>query len=154
MGHTGLDVFARILEQEMQVAVAVNSAKDFIVLDRKCLFFSDAEQNIMKAIYKGDQQAAVKAAEEFGLLKFKDGKPTFNLERMELEEKLAILGIDVLAVGTTWGVTGVLKLTGRERPDGSNNRSFPSGHAAIASVSGAVSSSVTSGMRRKWSPND
>lgn len=38
----------------------------------------------------------------------------------------------------THGITGILKLgTGRERPDGSNSRSFPSGH-----VSGTVCSTV------------
>jgi len=66
----------------------------FMDYRRKGLYLSDAEKEIMKAIYKGDLSGAVKAAEEFGLLKFKDGKPAFNLERMELEEKLTELGIE------------------------------------------------------------
>ncbi|UCG56843.1 MAG: phosphatase PAP2 family protein [Phycisphaerales bacterium] len=43
------------------------------------------------------------------------------------------LGVEFAAVGATGGVTSLLKVaTGRRRPDGSNNRSFPSGHASSA----------------------
>jgi membrane-associated phospholipid phosphatase len=48
----------------------------------------------------------------------------FKLERVVLEE---------LGVLLTAGVTDVLKdVTGRERPDGANDRSFPSGHTSQA----------------------
>ncbi len=39
----------------------------------------------------------------------------------------------------TYGITGILKLgTGRERPDGSNSRSFPSGHSAGTACSAFI----------------
>lgn len=56
-------------------------------------FFSAAEKAILAELLKGDKKAAIKKAEELNLLSYSDGKPSSNLERMELENKLNNLGI-------------------------------------------------------------
>jgi hypothetical protein len=49
--------------------------------------------------------------------------------------KAKLLGTEYLTVKTTRGITSGLKsLTQRERPNESNDRSFPSGHATSASI--------------------
>jgi thymidylate synthase (FAD) len=56
--------------------------------------FSKAELSILSALLKGEKSAAIKLAQKHDLLKYVDGKPSSNLERMELENKMLDLGID------------------------------------------------------------
>ena len=56
-------------------------------------FFSQAEKEIIRAIMSSDGKEALKLAEKHGLVKYKDGKITGNLERMELEQKLDELNV-------------------------------------------------------------
>ncbi len=85
--------YAKIIGEEIVARWAPLAWEAFSDYKLKGKYFSDSETEILKAIYAGDKQKAVKAAENFGLLKFKNGEPTFNLERMELEEKLQEMGI-------------------------------------------------------------
>ncbi len=57
--------------------------------------FSKRDGQIVSALAAGDKQKAKALAEEFGWLKYKDGKPTFQIERFELEEKLKQLKIEI-----------------------------------------------------------
>ncbi len=57
--------------------------------------FSKRDGQIMSALAAGDPQKAKALAEEFGWLKYKEGKPTFQIERFELEEKLKKLKIEI-----------------------------------------------------------
>jgi thymidylate synthase (FAD) len=56
--------------------------------------FSNQETGILKELYKGNKSEANKLADSFGWLKIIDKRFTKNIERMEFEEKLEILGID------------------------------------------------------------
>lgn len=56
-------------------------------------YYSAAENAILQAMLSGDREKAIAAAEEAGLVSYKDGKLKFNLERMEFEEKLQRLNI-------------------------------------------------------------
>ncbi|MGL2966107.1 phosphatase PAP2 family protein [Flavobacterium sp. XGLA_31] len=47
-----------------------------------------------------------------------------------LKDRTVIIGTSMLLVATT--VTALKRITKEERPDGSNNESFPSGHTALA----------------------
>jgi len=50
-----------------------------------------------------------------------------------LVDKLKGGGVEIGAVAASGGLTSLLKqAVGRERPDGSNNNSFPSGHSTGA----------------------
>jgi hypothetical protein len=50
---------------------------------------------IISALAAGDKQKAKLLAEKFGWLKYKNGKPAFQIERFELEEKLKQLHIEI-----------------------------------------------------------
>jgi thymidylate synthase (FAD) len=56
--------------------------------------FSNQETEILKELYKGNKSEANKLADSFGWLKIIDKRFTKNIERMEFEEKLDMLGID------------------------------------------------------------
>jgi thymidylate synthase (FAD) len=58
------------------------------------LTFSHQENEILKKIYAGKKQEAVALADSFGWLKIIDTRFTKNIERMEFEEKLDLLGIE------------------------------------------------------------
>ena len=55
------------------------------------LTFHDKE--IIKALIAGDKEKAIQLAEQFGFIKYKEGKLTMNIERLELEDKLKELGL-------------------------------------------------------------
>ena len=55
--------------------------------------FSATELAIISSLLKGNKKEAVQIAEKKDLLKYVDGKPVSNLERMEFENKLLNLGI-------------------------------------------------------------
>jgi membrane-associated phospholipid phosphatase len=58
---------------------------------------------------------------------------TYAAGRLSHEPKIAHVGMDLLRAQLLAGAMtfGLKSLVRRERPDGSNNRSFPSGHAAL-----------------------
>ena len=56
-------------------------------------YFSNAEKEILKALYSGDSEKAVQVAQQVGFVSYKDGKLRPNLERLEFEQKLQELGI-------------------------------------------------------------
>ncbi len=58
------------------------------------LSFSVQEIEVLKKLYSGNKEEAVKLADSFGWLKIIDKRFAKNIERMEFEEKLDILGID------------------------------------------------------------
>lgn len=58
------------------------------------LSFSVQEIEVLKKLYSGNKEEAVKLADSFGWLKIIDKRFVKNIERMEFEEKLEILGID------------------------------------------------------------
>ncbi len=58
------------------------------------LSFSVQEIEVLKKLYSGNKDEAVKLADNFGWLKIIDKRFAKNIERMEFEEKLEILGID------------------------------------------------------------
>lgn len=60
----------------------------------KSLSFSAQEIEVLKKIYAGNKEDAVKLADSFGWLKIIDKRFAKNIERMEFEEKLDILGIE------------------------------------------------------------
>jgi membrane-associated phospholipid phosphatase len=57
---------------------------------------------------------------------------TYVVGRLKDQPRVSHLGLDLIeSIAISEGVTQAIKLTtGRERPDGSSNNSFPSGHAA------------------------
>jgi len=57
--------------------------------------FSARDGQIISALAAGDKARAKTLVEEFGWLKYKDDKPTFQIERFELEEKLKQLNIEI-----------------------------------------------------------
>lgn len=57
------------------------------------LSFSKQEIEVLGRIYAGDNENAVKLADQFGWLKIIDNRFSKNIERMEFEEKLDRLGI-------------------------------------------------------------
>ncbi len=57
--------------------------------------FSRLEREILSALYKGNKDEALKLAEEFGWLTYKEGKLTGNIERLEFEQKLKALNITI-----------------------------------------------------------
>ncbi len=57
--------------------------------------FSEMDGQIISALAAGDKQKAKLLAEKFGWLKYKNGKPAFQIERFELEEKLKQLHIEI-----------------------------------------------------------
>ncbi len=59
------------------------------------LTFSRTEQEILKALCQNDQSGAVKAADDAGWLKQKDGALRFHLERSEFEAKLKKMDLPV-----------------------------------------------------------
>ena len=62
------------------------------------------------------------------------GSAAFGSESTEETGQMLTEGLLI-----TYGISGILKLgTGRERPDGSNSRSFPSGHSAGTACSAAI----------------
>lgn len=58
------------------------------------LSFSVQEIDVLKKIYAGKKEEAVKLADSFGWLKIIDKRFAKNIERMEFEEKLEKLGIE------------------------------------------------------------
>lgn len=60
----------------------------------KSLTFSAQEIEVLKKIYAGQKEDAIKLADSFGWLKIIDKRFAKNIERMEFEEKLDILGIE------------------------------------------------------------
>lgn len=59
------------------------------------LTFSAQEIEVLQKIYSGNKEEAIKLADNFGWLKIVDNRFTKNIERMEFEEKLEKLGIEI-----------------------------------------------------------
>jgi membrane-associated phospholipid phosphatase len=67
-------------------------------------------------------------------------RPTGEVDKPWWQAKAKPLGVELLAAGVPSGITQGLKpLANRRRPDGSDNRSFPSGHATSAFSMAALS---------------
>ena len=67
--------------------------------------------------------------------------PSGDTPRDWIGNKLRGYAVDVAAIGVTTGLTRTLKdAVGRERPNGEDDRSFPSGHAAVAAVHNRLAS--------------
>lgn len=63
------------------------------------------------------------------------GAPGGDSPREWFANKLRGYAVDAAAIVTTTGLTQALKsAAGRERPNGADDRSFPSGHTAVAAV--------------------
>lgn len=86
-------MFAQTIGREIVsrwVPLAWEAFRDYKISSQ---FFSQAEKEIVRAIMSDDGKDAIKLAEKHGLIKYKDGKITGNLERMELEQKLNELNV-------------------------------------------------------------
>ena len=70
----------------------------FLDYRMNALMLSGHETEIVTAMVQGKKKRAVELAESFGWIKYKEGKLTGNLERMEFEEKIVKLGF-----GVPWG---------------------------------------------------
>ena len=57
--------------------------------------FSSIELDLLKLILRQDKEQAINKTKEIGWLKFKDEKLVSNLERIEFEEKLSSLNIEI-----------------------------------------------------------
>ena len=57
--------------------------------------FSEMDGKVISALSAGDIEKAKSLVESFGWLTYKNGKPTFQIERFELEEKLKQLNIEI-----------------------------------------------------------
>ncbi len=57
--------------------------------------FSEMDGRVISALAAGEKDRAKALVEKFGWLKYKDGKPAFQIERFELEEKLKKLNIEI-----------------------------------------------------------
>ena len=67
-------------------------------------------------------------------------RPTDQVDKPWWSTKAKQVGVELLASGVSAGTTrGLKELTNRERPDGSNSLSFPSGHATTAFSSATLS---------------
>lgn len=67
-------------------------------------------------------------------------RPTGEVDKPWWQAQAKPLGVELLAAGVPAGITQGLKpLANRRRPDGSDNRSFPSGHATSAFSMAALS---------------
>ncbi len=61
----------------------------------EALSLSRLENEVIKALNRGEKDQAIKLAEEFGWLAYKNGKLTKNIERGEVEEKLKKLNFPI-----------------------------------------------------------
>ncbi|HOI30285.1 MAG TPA: FAD-dependent thymidylate synthase [Melioribacteraceae bacterium] len=85
--------FANVIGNEIVnrwCPVAWEAFKDYRM---NALSFSKQEIEVLGRIYAGDNENAVKLADQFGWLKIIDNRFSKNIERMEFEEKLDRLGI-------------------------------------------------------------
>lgn len=57
--------------------------------------FSGFELKLLSMLANGKNEEAIESATDFGWIKLKDGKKTFNMERWEFENKLRDLGIKI-----------------------------------------------------------
>lgn len=57
--------------------------------------FTRLELEILQSLYQNQTEKAIKLAEQFGWITYKEGRLTGNIERLEFEEKLKALGIPV-----------------------------------------------------------
>jgi len=96
-GHAQYEIreYARIIGEEIVsrwTPLTWEAFKDYMF---NSATFSEMDGRIISALAAGDKQNALKLAEEFGWLKYKDGKLAFQIERFELEEKLKQLKIEI-----------------------------------------------------------
>lgn len=75
-----------------------------------------------------------------GWTQFAGAAATYTWGRMAKQPRVVHIAVDLLrAQAMTYGLTNALKYaTHRERPDHSNHRSFPSGHASMTFASATV----------------
>jgi len=94
-GHAQYEIrsYATIIGNEIVARWVPLAWEAFTDYKLKGQYFSFAEIEILKALYSGNKKEAQQRAEAFGLLKYKQGKATFNLERREFEEKLKAMEI-------------------------------------------------------------
>jgi len=85
--------YAKTIGEEIVAKWAPLTWEAFTDYRLKGQYLSFHDKEIIKAISAGKNEKAIHLAEEFGFLKFKNGKPTTNIERLELEQKLQDLGI-------------------------------------------------------------
>lgn len=72
--------------------VAWEAFKDY---RRNAMSFTSLEIRVMKRLIKGEEEEAIKIAEEFGWLNKVEGKLSKNRERIEFEGKLEMLGLPI-----------------------------------------------------------
>ncbi len=88
-------VYAEIIGNEIVSRWVPQAWEAFLDYRFKARRFSALENDILRLIISGDRADATKQMEEWGLLKYRDGKLLRNRERMEMEEKLRQLGLDI-----------------------------------------------------------
>ncbi len=88
-------VYAEIIGNEIVSRWVPQAWEAFLDYRFKAQRFSALENDILRLIISGDRAGATKQMEEWGLLKYRDGKLLRNRERMEMEEKLRQLGLDI-----------------------------------------------------------
>lgn len=104
----------------------------------------------------GSQQDALNASDDFrNTLRWEaivTGMATPPVHtRPSLSQRLTHVAGDVVIIESTSLVTGTLKhVTGRERPDGSNKRSLPSGHSSGAFAAMTVANRHISSLPPAW----
>ncbi len=85
--------YAKVIGEEIVSRWCPLAWEAFTDYRLKGSFFSAAEKDILAELLKGDKKRAIKLAEQHELINYRDGKPTSNLERMELDKKLQEMGI-------------------------------------------------------------
>ena len=96
-GHAQYEIrqYATIIGEEIVsrwTPLAWEAFKDYVFNSNT---LSEMDGEVISALAAGDKDRAKTLVEEFGWLKYKDGKPAFQIERFELEEKLKRLKIEI-----------------------------------------------------------
>jgi len=85
--------YAKIIGKEIVSRWVPLTWEAFTDYRLKGQYLSSHDKEIIKALIAGDKEEAVRLAEQFGFIQYKDGKLTGNIERLELEAKLNDLGL-------------------------------------------------------------
>ncbi len=86
--------YAQIIGHEIVAKWVPFTWEAFLDYEMNAQKFSAIELEIIKNIISANTEAVLEIAEKAGWLKVKDGRLVKNLERMEMEEKLELLGLE------------------------------------------------------------
>ena len=95
--------YARTIGEEIVKRWCPVTWESFLDYRMNALALSGHESEIIAALAVNDPEKAIKLAESFGWIKYKEGKLTGNLERAEFETKLQRLGFKLPWPGTEAG---------------------------------------------------